>query len=221
MPTSSLTLTFLSILTLLVAAGPARAEIAAVKLAQPDLKAKGLTVIQALKNRKSDRVFADRDLTSQHLSEVLWAAGGINRETMPGGGIGRTAPTGRNIQAIEIFAITRDGAYRYDPPTNELQPIAAGDHRAAAGVQDYVATAPLNLIYAVDLGKYPSGDEKEKLLAAAIDLGHFSENVYLYCASAGLNVVSRTSIKPGNLADLLKLDAKSRPLLGQTVGYPQ
>ena len=221
MPTKLLPLAILAIMAVLAAAGTVLAEMTAVKLAQPDLKAKGLTVIQALKNRKSDRVFADRDLSSQHLSEVIWAAGGINREAMPGGGVGRTAPTGRNIQAIEIFAITRDGAYRYDPKAHELQPIADGDHRAVAGVQDYVATAPLNLIYAVDLGKYPSGDEKEKLLAAAIDLGHFSENVYLYCASAGLNVVSRTSIKPGNLAGLLKLDANTRPLLGQTVGYPK
>jgi len=221
MPTKILPLALMTIMAVLAAAATAKAESSAVKLAQPDLKAKGLTVIQALKNRKSDRVFADRDLTSQHLSEVLWAAGGINREAMAGGGAGRTAPTGRNIQEIEIFAITRDGAYRYDPSAHELQLIVAGDHRAVAGVQDYVATAPLNLIYVADLGKFPEGGENEKKLAAAIDLGHFSENVYLYCASAGLNVVSRTSIKPGNLAGLLKLDAKSLPLLGQTVGYPQ
>jgi len=185
------------------------------------LKAKGLTVIQALKNRKSDRAFADRDLNSQHLSEVLWAAGGINREKMSGGAAGRTAPTGRNIQEIEIFAITRDGAYRYDPQAHELQPITAGDHRASAGSQDYVASAPLNLIYAADLGKFPSGKEQEKQMAAGIDLGHFSENVYLYCASAGLNVVSRTSINPGELAKLLKLETNVRPLMGQTVGYPK
>jgi len=220
MPIKSLTTAFFA-LSLMAAfsAAPALAELAVVKLAQPDLDAKGLTVIQALKNRKSDRVFDDQDLTLQHLSEVLWAAGGINREKMPGGGVGRTAPSGRNLQAIEIFALTRDGAYRYDPPAHELRPIAAGDHRAEAGAQGYVAGAPLNIIYVADLGKYQSGSETEKLMAAAIDLGHFSENVYLYCASAGLNVVARTSINPAGLAALLKLDANSRPLLGQTVGY--
>jgi SagB-type dehydrogenase family enzyme len=180
-----------------------------------------MTVIQALQNRKSDRVFADRDLTGQHLSEVLWAAGGINRQEMPNGGVGRTAPSGRNIQAIEIFAITREGAYRYDPPSHELKPITAGDNRAEAGAQSYVASAPLNIIYAVDLGKFQQGGENEKKLAAAIDLGHFSENVYLYCASAGLNVVSRTSINPDKLSPLLKLGADFLPLMGQTVGYPQ
>jgi SagB-type dehydrogenase family enzyme len=219
MPTKLLPIALLTITSILVAAGPVRAEIAAIKLAQPDLKSKGLTVIQAMKNRKSDRVFADRDLTNQHLSEVLWAAGGINRDKMPDGGIGRTAPTGRNLQEIEIFAITKDGVYRYDPLAHELQPITDGDHRAAAGAQGYVASAPLNIIYVADLGKFKSGDDREKQVAAAIDLGHFSENVYLYCASAGLNVVSRTSINPGELAKLLKLDSHSRPLLGQTVGY--
>jgi len=197
-------------------AAPAQAdELAAIKLAQPDMSAAGLTVIQALSARKSDRTFADRELSLRHLSEALWAAGGINR---PDGH--RTAPTANNRQAIEIFAITKAGTYHYDPLSHELRPLTPGDHRAAAGSQGYVATAPLNIIYAADLGKY-KGDNAEKKAVAGMDLGHFSENVYLYCASAGLNVVTRISIDPKVLGPLLKLDADLVPLMGQTVGYPQ
>jgi len=196
-------------------ATPAQGELAAIKLTQPDFEAEGLTVIQALSARKSDRVFVDRELSLAHLSEVLWAAGGINR---PDGH--RTAPTANNRQAIEIFAITKDGAYRYDPPSHELRPLAPGDHRAKAGTQDYVAAAPLNLIYVADLGKY-KGSDAEKKAVAGLDLGHFSENVYLYCASAGLNIVTRISIDPKVLAPLLKLDDDFLPLMGQTVGYPK
>ncbi|MDR2935366.1 MAG: nitroreductase family protein [Candidatus Adiutrix sp.] len=220
MPANALTMT-LAFLTVLAISAPASAQPAAVKLAQPDFNAPGLTVLKALQNRKSDRAFADRDLDLRHLSEVLWAAGGINRQEMPGGGVGRTAPSGRNVQAIEIFAVTRDGVYRYDPPAHELKLVTGGDHRAQAGDQDYVAAAPLNLIYVADLNKFTSGGEADKKLAAAIDLGHISENVYLYCASAGLNVVARTSIKPGNLASALKLEAGRLPMMGQTIGYKQ
>ena len=213
MPTKLLTLALGLALGLLAA--PAQAEFTTIKLAQPDFEAKGLTVIQALKARKSDRAFADQELSLTHLSEVLWAAGGINR---PDGH--RTAPTANNRQAIEIFALTKDGAYRYDPPSHELRPLTSGDHRAAAGTQDFVAAAPLNLIYVADLGKY-KGSDAEKKAVAGMDLGHFSENVYLYCASAGLNIVTRISIDPKVLAPLLKLDDGFLPLMGQTVGYPK
>ena len=212
MQTKLLTLTLA--LGLLAAASPARAEFETIKLAQPDFNAKGLTVIQALKNRKSDRAFADRELSLQHLSEVLWAAGGINR---PEGG--RTAPTANNLQAIEVFAITKDGTYRYDPPSHELQPLTPGDHRASAGSQDYVASAPLNIIYAADLDKL-RGDDTRKRVVSGMDVGHFSENVYLYCASAGLNIVTRISLDPAVLAPLLKLDKNVVPIMGQTIGYP-
>ena len=206
---------FMLALVLGLRAAPLGAEPADIKLSPPDLKAPGLTVIQALKNRKSDREFAGQELSLQHLSEALWAAGGINRPEKPG----RTAPTARNLQAIEIFAITKSGAYRYDPPSHELRLLTSGDHRAAAGEQAYVAGAPLNLIYAADLKKL-GGKDEQKLITAAMDMGHFSQNVYLYCASAGLNVVTRISIDPKVLAPLLKMDDTLLPLMGQTVGYP-
>jgi len=199
-----------------LSAAPLGAEHSAVKLNPPDFEAPGLTVIQALKNRKSDRQFADRELTLGHLSEVLWAAGGINRPEKTG----RTAPTARNTQAIEIFAFTKDGTYRYDPKNHELKLLTPGDHRAAAGEQDYVAEAPLNIIYVADLNKL-SGTEGQKRLTAAMDLGHFSQNVYLYCASVGLNTVTRISIDPEVLAPLLKIDRNFIPLMGQTVGSPR
>jgi SagB-type dehydrogenase family enzyme len=209
---------FILALALWLRAAPlGAAEPADIKLSQPDLKAKGMTVIEALKKRKSDREFSDRELSLRHLSEVLWAAGGINRPEKSGGG--RTAPTARNLQAIEIFAITRAGVYRYDPPSHELKLLTPGDHRTSAGEQAYVAAAPLNIIYAADLNKL--GVKGGQIpITAAMDMGHFSQNVYLYCASAGLNTVTRISIDPKALAPLLKIDKNFQPLMGQTVGYP-
>ena len=206
-------------LALLTWSAPARAELKAIQLAPPDFNAQGLTVIQALKNRKSDRVFAERELSLQHLSEVIWAAGGINRPETPGGSPGRTSPTARNQQAIDIFALTKDGVYKYDPSTHELRPVTEGDHRAAAGTQDFVAGAPLNLFYVADLAKFRGSDEEKKRVAA-LDVGHFSENVYLYCASAGLNNIVRINFAPEALAPLFKTDENHLILMGHTVGYP-
>ncbi|MDR3038673.1 MAG: SagB/ThcOx family dehydrogenase [Candidatus Adiutrix sp.] len=207
-------------LALILAAPAAAAELATVKLPPPDFNAPGKTVIQALRDRKSDRVFAETPLSPKQLSEVLWAAGGINRPEIPEGGPGRTAPTSHNLQPLDIFAVTKEGVYKYDPKGHELQPVTAGDHRASAGVQAYVASAPLNIIYVANLNKLRGEDDPEKQSAANIDLGHMSENVYLYCASAGLNVIARTSIEPALLSTLLKLDENFLPLMGQTVGYP-
>ena len=217
-------LALILLLTLAVALGlgavaAEAADLAAVKLPPPDFNAPGKTVVQALRDRQSSRAFAATDLSSQRISEVLWAAGGINRPKMPEGGPGRTAPTSHNLQPFEIFVILKEGIYHYDPQGHALQPVAAGDHRAAAGIQSYVAAAPLNLIYVADLNKLPGADELEKVAAANLDLGHLSENVYLYCASVGLSVIARTSIEPDILASLLQLDDNFRPLLGQTVGY--
>ena len=217
MPLKLLTL-IVALAFTLAAAAPAAAEFVTVKLSPPDFSAPGPTVLQALRDRKSERAYAAADLSLEQLSEVLWAAGGVNRPAPAGGKAGRTAPSARNVQGLEIYALTKEGVYHYDHQAHELRPVTAGDHRAAAGPQAYVASAPLNLVYVADLPKFPGGDETKRLQAALTDVGFMAENVYLYCAAAGLNVVARTSVDPAALAPLLKLDKNFLPLMGQTVG---
>lgn len=197
---------------------PAGAE-ETIKLIQPDF-AKGMTVLQALKARKSDRIFGPGDLSRQQLSEILWAAAGVNRE-MGDGQVGRTAPTSHNDQSIDTYAFTPDGVYKYDPRAHELTRVVAGDQRAAAGVQSYVSTAPLNLILVADLNRTTGDSDEDKRAGLYMNAGHMSENVYLYAASAGLNVICRSSIEPDELRTLLNLPGNYVPLLGVTVGRPQ
>ena len=112
----------------------------AVKLNTPD-KARGTSVMKALSDRHSDREFAVKELSLQDLSDLLWAANGINR---PDGK--RTAPSALNKQDIDVYVIMKEGAYLYDAKDNSLQPVAAGDHRAAvAGGQDFVKSAPVSI----------------------------------------------------------------------------
>lgn len=175
----------------------------------------GKPLMQTLNERRSTRAFADIKLTDQVLSNLLWAAFGINR---PDGR--RTAPSARNWQEIDICCLTADGVFLYDPKLNGLRPILHDDLRGKAGVQDFVATAPLNLVYIANMDRVTarSGDETDLFVGA--DCGFIAQNVYLFCASEGLATVVRGMVDRDALGKALGLRPNQRILLSQTVGYP-
>jgi SagB-type dehydrogenase family enzyme len=190
-------------------------ETAAIKLPPPET-AGGMPLMQALKTRHSTRAFGSKPLPPQVLSNLLWAANGVNR---PDSGH-RTAPSAHDWREIDVYVTTADGAYRYDPPTHTLKRVAAGDIRHVTGVQDYVATAPLNLVYVADLDRMSDASAEDKTFYSATDAGFIGQNVYLYCASAGLAVVVRGLVDRDALGAALGLKKHQRIILSQSVGYP-
>lgn len=176
----------------------------------------GMPLMQALKARHSSREFDARPLPAQVLSDLLWAAGGVNR---PESGK-RTAPTARDMREVLIYAITAEGARLYEPGAHSLRRVAEGDLRHLAGTQDFVARAPLNLVYVADLGRMDTSDENKRLYSAT-DTGFIAQNVYLFCASAGLATVVRGSVDREALGAALGLGPEQRIILAQTVGYPK
>ena len=170
--------------------------------------------MQVLKDRSSSREFSPQKLPLQVLSNLLWAASGVNR---PDSGK-RTAPTAANWQEIDIYVATADGLYLYDVKPHGLKPVLAEDIRALAGLQAFVKDAPLNLIYVADLSR-GSGEEKD--FFAATDTGFVAQNVYLFCASEGLATVVRANIDRPTLGKAMKLGPNQRITLSQTVGYPK
>lgn len=178
----------------------------------------GKPLMQALKLRASSRSFDVKPLSRQELSNLIWAAAGINR---PESGK-RTVPSARNWQEIDVYIALADGVYLYDAKTHSLNPVAAGDFRALCGVQDFVKSAPLNLIYVSDYARIKSNDnDGTKTIFTSADAGFMAQNVYLYCASQGLAVVVRGLIPKEKLAEALKLKPEQKILLSQTVGYPK
>jgi SagB-type dehydrogenase family enzyme len=175
----------------------------------------GKPLMQALRERYSSREFGEKKLAPQTLSDLLWAAFGINR---PDGK--RTAPSTRNWQEIEVFAVTQDGAYLYDAKSNTLKQVAAGDLRKVAGAQKFVESAPLNLVYVADFAKM-KGSEEDLTLYSGADVGFISQNVYLFCASEGLATVVRGWLNKEECAKALRLTGKKKVVLAQTVGYPK
>ena len=188
-----------------------------IKLPAPQ-RTGGMPLMEALNNRKTQRNFSERELTQQQLSNLLWAASGVNRED------GRmTAPTASNNQQVVIFVGLKDGVYEYLPQTHELRLQVAGDHRAVFGRQAFAATAPLVLGYVSNWDKMARyGDNtasKEKF--SNTDTGNVSQNVYLFCASEGMATVAIGNYDAELFARTLNLGSNLRPVLNQIVGFPQ
>ena len=181
-----------------------------LKLNKPDMK-RGVSLMTALAQRQSTREFADRKLEMQDLSDLLWAAAGINR---PESGK-RTSPTAMNKQEIDVYVCMPEGAYLYDAASHVLTPVAKGDFRpAVAGGQAFVKGAPVCLVIVADLDKF-----KGEVLMPAMDAGIVSQNISLFCSAAGLVTVPRASMDQAQLKKVLKLKDGQRPLMNHPVGY--
>lgn len=188
-----------------------------VKLDSPRLD-RGIPVMQALKDRKSEREFSGRKLSLPHLSELLWAANGVNREDGR-----RTAPSAQNKHVVDVYVVLQEGVYLYEPAGHQLLPLVEGDFRNLTGMQDYVFNAPVNLVYVADLDKLKDSrmpaPADEKMKWAYIEAGHKAENVYIYCASEGLGARTRMLIDKEKLGTVMKLRPEQTVISAQTVGY--
>ena len=186
-----------------------------VKLPPPDSTG-GISLMKAFKERKTSRSFSDKPIPQQVMSDLLWAAFGVNR---PDGH--RTAPSAMNWQEIDIYVATATGLYVYDPPTHSLELLSKVDVRDKTGTQSFVKNAPVNLVYVADMSRVKKVASEDQPLWMGADCGCIVQNVYLYCASAGLACVARGSIDKAALAKEMNLRADQRIILSQTVGYPK
>ena len=206
--------TMVVLLALALAAGSAAQDLAPVALPAPQTDG-GKPLMQALKLRASARAFAPEPLPDQTLSNLLWAAWGINR---PQEGK-RTAPSARNWQEIDVLVVNATGTYVYDATAHALKPLAAGDLRALAGTQEFVKGAPLDLVYVADMSRMEGGSDVQPMAYA--DAAFIAQNVYLFCASEGLATVVRASVDRPALAKALKLRDSQLVVFAQTVGFPK
>jgi nitroreductase len=173
-------------------------------------------LLELMAKRRSAREFSAKPLPPDVLSALLWTAFGINRSATGG----RTAPSAHDWQEVGVFAVTADGAYRYDPAAHALRLARTGDLRALTGSQDFVGGAPLNLVYTADFARMSDASDEQRTFFAAADAAVIAENVYLFCAAAGLATVVRGLIDRRRLAVALGLPRNERIVLAQSVGYP-
>lgn len=201
----------------LAAAQRAAAYEAKVIELPPPRAAGGKPLIEALQLRRSLREYAARALPPQVLSDLLWAAFGINR---PATG-DRTAPYWRHIMVIDVYAAMADGVWLYDPKRHALVQHLRTDLRALTGRQEFPGTAPLNLVYVAHGERMQDVSTEDRRLFASVDAAFIGQNVYLFCASEGLATVFRGAIDYPKLTAALQLGAGQFVTFAQTVGYPK
>ncbi len=191
-------------------------ELTSIKLNEPN-KDRGTSIMKALDNRHSTREFSTDKLSLQDLSDLLWAANGVNR---PDGR--RTAATARNNNDIDVYAIMEEGAYIYDPKAHELKPVVAGDYRVLiADTQPSVKDAPICLLIVSDISRFKGLDVEVQKQWGALDAGIVAQNVMLFASGCGFVTVPRAYMKKDELKKVLMLSETQIPMLNTPVGYPK
>lgn len=192
-----------------------------IRLSQPILD-QGLTVKQAMMRRHSTREFFSKPLSLDTLSEVFWAAYGVNRTEGK-----RTVPSALGLYPLEIYGFTAQGVYKYNPEQHTLTKVTDKDLRAKSGSQEFVAGAPLDLVIYTDYKKFVTGNpdidnmvkgQEERI--SLLDAGAVTENIYLYCSSEQINVVERAMVDENDLSKALGLPSTSRFVVAMSIGYP-
>jgi nitroreductase len=206
---------FVLIILLACAASICAQELKTIKLPAPD-KQGGKPLMQTLNERKSAREFSPEKLPLPVLSNLLWAAAGVNR---PDGH--HTSPTASNKQEIDVYVAAPDGLYLYEAKDHQLKQILAEDIRALTGTQPFPKDAAVNLIYVADLAKAGRTKPEDTEFYSGADTGFVAENVYLFCASEGLATVVRASVDRAALAKAMKLRPDQKICLAQSIGYPK
>ena len=167
--------------------------------------------------RKTTRIFVDRMLSDQQISDMLWASNGVNREDGK-----RTAPSASNCQEIDVYLFTKNAIYFYDAPTNTLQLVKEGDFRTKAGNNQFFANAPIALAFVGNydkMARYADSPGYQEFYSAT-DVGFVSQNLYLYCASEELSTVVCGNIERDSIKSLLGV-INGKVLLTQPVGYAE
>ena len=195
------------------------------------MKRSGKPLLETLSLRQTNRNIGPREIPLQVLSNLLWAAFGVNREKASFGKTGRTAPSASNSQEIDLYVALKDGLYLYEAVLHQLTPIAAGDFTMMSGqggASKLTQRTPVNIFYVVDLERYdlgpdqpdPSiGDPEVQKSYYYTDTGFIAQNINLFAASEGLATWFHNCDK-----DSIRVEFNLRPtqriLFAQTVGYP-
>ena len=186
-----------------------------IKLPKPNLGRTG-SVMKALSERHSTREFAAKALSLSDLSDLLWAANGVNRKDSGK----RTAPSALNKQDVNVYVVLSEGSYLYDAQNHQLTLCAEEDYRSAVtGGQAFVKSAPVSLVLVSDVSRFGDAKNVRNQLMGAMDAGIVSQNISVFCSSAKLATVPRASMDGNQLKKVLKLKDGQIPMMNHPVGY--
>jgi SagB-type dehydrogenase family enzyme len=200
-----------------------------IKLSEPN-KERGLSFMETLSVKASAREWSDRDLSLQDISDLLWAANGINRPDEKK----YTASSAQNAHDVAIYLFMKGGVYLYDADDHALEPVLTGDFRSqimmtppprpkdAGGPPPPPpppSDPPIQIILVSDISRFRFGPQELKYEWGAIDAGIVSQNISLFCAATGIKTRPRASMDKEKITDLLKLNDTQHVFLNHPIGY--
>lgn len=175
---------------------------------------RGKNIMEAFAARASVREFSPEELSIQDISDLLWAANGVNR---PDEGK-RTSPTAMNSQDIDIYVVMKQGSYLYDAKNHRMILVDSNDNRAlVAGGQTNFSNAPLFCVMVSDILRFKRGEDSLKMTWAAMDAAYVSQNIDLFCAGVGLKTRPRVGMDIEKLRVALKLSSTQHPMINNPV----
>jgi hypothetical protein len=201
-------------------------ELQPIRLSPPDTT-RGLPFMKALAVKASATAWSDSELTLQDLSDLLWAANGLNRPAENK----TTASSAMNAHDVDIYVFMKAGAFVYDYRNHQLLPVASGDFRSAIlpqrpprpGAQPQPAPstpeAALQIVLISDAARFRAGSDEQKYEWGAIDTGIISQNISLFCAATGLKTRPRAMMNKEKITEILRLRATQHVFLNHPVGY--
>lgn len=185
-----------------------------ISLPYPNLN-RNTPIMKAYSLRASAKNFDTTDLGLQDLSDLLWAANGINRKESGK----RTAPSALNAQDIDIYVFMKNGIYIYNAPNHSLIKVIDNDYRNIFSRNINEPIPPVILLLVSDISKFSFGDDSLKLMWGAMDAGIVSQNISLFCAAFGLATRPRAGMNQQKIKEILKLNKNQFIMLNHPVSY--
>ena len=184
-----------------------------IKLPPPNITG-GLPLMETLSKRETNRNFSQDEISTQKLSDLLWAAFGVNR---PNGR--RTAPSARNVQETDIYVFIKSGVYIYLPEKNILKQVITEDCRTKLPKQEGFTDCPLLILLVTNYDKMDNFKPEDRDFYGAVDAGYISQNIYLYCTSENLSTCAIGMIYREELKNLLHFNGKA--IIAHSIGVKE
>jgi SagB-type dehydrogenase family enzyme len=174
---------------------------------------------ETLARRRSVRQYTDEHLTTDEISQLLWAAQGITRDWG-----GRTAPSAGALYPLEVYVATPEGLYHYLPDGHRTEVLSLQDLRQAlaragldqSAIHDAPAVFVIAAVYARTAGKY--GNRAERYVK--LEAGHVGQNILLQAVALGLGGVPIGAFRDAQVQRVLGLPTDHEPLYLMPVGHP-
>ena len=173
-----------------------------IRLPEPNKTGK-TTLMQALDDRHSDRVFADTEVDDGTLSTILWAAYGVNRDDGK-----RTIPTAKDTKDLAVYIFKKEGVWLYDADNNLLKQVSDQNQMTLFQKQDYMMSVPVVLVYTGSQADY-----------AAMHAGSAYQNVELFAAANNMASIVRGYFDHEKVSEVLKLGKGQRAIISQAIGW--